>query len=194
MRSLDTQLHAFASLLTQEVGLTPEESAKVATTVAADVRFLPADAKARIALASPVPLRVRFDEMIAFQTFMDLVNRAPPQPAVTRAQVIAQNYICFVYLKDACFEVLAGEVSPKSVTKRCATFLSTGVVRDFRNAFSHANWQYTTDFSGLKCWVRRDPRDATGPMREFAVSQEQLNFWQCLSRGVAYAAFQQLCV
>jgi hypothetical protein len=194
MRRLDAQLHAFAPSLTREVGLTPEESAKVATTVAADVRFLPPEAKARIGAASPVPLKARFEELVAFQSFMDTARMAGPDPSVTRAQLIVQNYVCFVYLKDACFEVLAGEVSPTSVAKRCATFLATGAVRDFRNAFSHANWKYTADFSGLMCWVRRDARDAASAMREFVVSQDRLEFWQCLSRGVAYAAFHHLSV
>ena len=140
-------------------------------------------------LLTPVPLKARFDELVAFQDFMDGVRRATPRPAMSRAQVITQNYVCFVYLKDACFEALADEVATGSVTKRCATFLSTGAVRDFRNAFAHANWQYTVNSRGLKCWVRRDARNGLSPMREFVVSQEQLDFWQCLSRGVAYAAF-----
>jgi hypothetical protein len=192
MKHLDKQLAAFKSQLEEQVGLTPEESTKVATLVAADVRFLSPAVKAKIVAASPVPLGLRLDELVAFQKWSELASTIQGNPAVTRAQVIVQNYICFVYLKDACFEVLAQHAPNGSVAARCAGFLSGGVVRDFRNAFSHANWCYNTDFSGLQCWVLQDARRKNGPMHHFEVFQQDLDFWQALSRSVAYATYEQL--
>lgn len=178
--------------LQQEVGLNVEESKKVATLVAADVRFLPTTVKAEFASASPVPLTARLEELTAFQAWSDYASSIRARPEITRAQVVAQNYICFVYLKDACFEVIARHASQGSVAGRCAAYLSRGAVRDFRNAFSHANWCYSKDFSGLECWVLEDVRSHSGKMRHFNVSQDDMNFWQTLSRDVAYATYEQL--
>lgn len=192
MQHLDRQLAAFRDRLTHEVGLTIEEAAKVATMVAADIRFLPVEAKSEIRAASPVPLSARFEELIAFQSWSDFSTSVRSNPAITRASVVVQNYICFVYLKDACFEVVARRAAPGSVAARASAFLSRGAVRDFRNAFSHANWRYNKSFTGLECWVLEDSRNRSGSMRHFEVSQADLNFWQALSRGVAYATYEQL--
>ncbi len=192
MKHLDRQLSAFQSELTRFVGLTDDESRKVATLCAADVRFLPVEAKANIISSSLVPIQARLDELVAYQAWNDIALASPPHPAVTRARVVVQNYICFVYLKDACFEVLQARAPANSVAMRCAAFLSRGAIRDFRNAFSHANWCYKLDYSGLECWVLADPRSKSGAMRHFDVSQHELNFWQALSRAVAYATYLNL--
>jgi hypothetical protein len=192
MQHLDRQLAPFRDRLCSEVGLKPEDAGKVATLVAADIRFLPVEAKTEIKAASPVPLSVRFEELVAFQAWSDFATSVRNNPAITRASVVVQNYICFVYLKDACFEVVARLAAAGSVAALSAGYLSRGAVRDFRNAFSHANWNYNTTFTGLNCWVLEDARNRSGPMRHFEVSQADLNFWQALSRGVAYATYELL--
>lgn len=192
MLHLDRQLAKFRDRLCNEVGLTPTEAGKVATLVAAEIRFLPLDAKAEIRAASPVPISARFDELVSFQAWSDFATSVEGQPAITRASVVVQNYVCFVYLKDACFEIVAKRAAADSVAYRAATYLSRGAVRDFRNAFSHANWCYNTSYTGLECWVLEDARSRSGAMRHFEVSQADLDFWQALSRGVAYATYEQL--
>lgn len=192
MQHLDRQLAEFAPVLETDVRLSKEEACKVATLVAAEVRFLPPEVKREVLGASPVPLNARYEELIAFQAWSDLATSARQHPTVVRAQVVVQNYICFVYLKDALFEVLSSGALSDSVVARCASFLSRGAVRDFRNAFSHANWSYKPDFSGFDCWVLINPRKASDGMRHFEVSQSDVDFWQTLARGVAYAAYGQL--
>lgn len=64
MQRLDQQLAAFEGDLQRLVGLNTEESRKVATLVAADVRFLPMEVKAQIEAASSVPLKARRDELL----------------------------------------------------------------------------------------------------------------------------------
>lgn len=192
MQHLDRQLATHRERLCREVGLKPEDAGKVATLVAADIRFLPVEAKTEIKETSPVPLAARFEELVAFQAWSDFATSIRGNPAITRASVVVQNYICFVYLKDACFEVVSRRAAAGSVAALSASYLSRGVVRDFRNAFSHANWNYNENFTGLRCWVREDARNRAGPMRHFEVSQADLNFWQALSRGVAYATYEQL--
>jgi hypothetical protein len=133
MQKLNRQLAAYRDRLCSDVGLNSDEASKVATLVAAAIRFLSPEVKAEIKAASPIPISARLDELVAFQAWMDLASLIPKQPAITRTQVVVQNYVCFVYLKDACFE------------------------------------------SG-----------------RFEVWQTDLNFWQALSRGVTYAAYEQL--
>lgn len=192
MQHLDQQLAMFRDRLRDEVGLAPNETVKVATLVAADIRFLPVEAKTEMKAASPVPLSARFEELVAFQSWSDFATTVSSNPAITRASVVVQNYVCFVYLKDACFEVVAKWAASGSVAARTSAYLSRGALRDFRNAFSHANWRYNASFSGLECWVLEDARNRTGAMRRFEVSQADLDFWQALSRGVAYATYEQL--
>ena len=106
-----------------------------------------------------------------------------------RALIIVQIYVCLVYLGDACFQIVehAGDFNEDSVLVRCSKYLTTGKRRKFRNAFVHANWQYNSDFSGLECWAEEEGR----PER-FVISQEDINFRSALSRGVAYAIYEQL--
>ena len=150
MEKLDRQLLPFSNALVREVRLSADEATKVATLVAADVRFLSVDAKREIREATPVPIETRLDELRAFQAWMDSASSVRGSPQVTRAQVIVQNYVCFVYLGEACFRVLAKRTSTGSVAKRCCEFLTANPVRAFRNAIAHANWQYNSDFSGIE--------------------------------------------
>ncbi len=192
LQKLNRQLAVHRNRLLSDIGLTTDEASKVATLVAHEIHGLSADAKAKIKEASPVSISARIDELITFQAWMDLAHSLPQHPITVRTQVLVQNYICFVYLKDACFEVISEQAAPKSVAARCAKHLCRGAVRDFRNAFSHANWQYNSTYTGLECWVRRNATDQLGRLKHFNVSQGDLTFWQTLSRAVAYAAFLQL--
>jgi hypothetical protein len=192
LQKLNRQLVVHRHRLITEVGLSADEASKVATLVAGDIRFLSSKVKAEIEAASPVSISARIDELLVFQAWMDLQRSLPKHPTHVRAQVLVQNYICFVYLKDACFEVISKQAAPKSVAARCASHLSRGAVRDFRNAFSHANWQYNSTFTGLECWVRQNTRNRSGALKHFLVSQDDLTFWQALSRAVAYATYLQL--
>jgi hypothetical protein len=187
---LDEQLARFEATLATAARLDPDEARKVATTIAAEVRFLDAEARSEVLAASPVPLSARIDELMAFQRWMELASGVA-DPAVTRAQVIVQNYVCFVYLSESCFKALRKVSRPESVTRRCAVYLTDHPVRSFRNAIAHANWTYSSDFSKLVFWARRGT-DPGEPLSQFSVPQVDLDFWQALSRTVAYAAFTSL--
>ena len=76
------------------LGINREIAAKVATTVAAELRFLPVEARHKILNASPVDVKDRLSELAAFQAFMDLVSaERDAHPAAVRAQVLYQNYV-----------------------------------------------------------------------------------------------------
>lgn len=187
---VDEQMRTFARELTTDVRLLAEEAAKVGTLIAGEVRTLDAESRVAVLEASPVPLAARLDELVAFQAWMDLAGQVS-HPVITRAQVIVQNYVCFVYLGDACFRALLKASTSGSVTRRCCSYLTNNPVRAFRNAIAHSNWIYEPDFSGLVFWAQKgDQRDE--PLSRFSVSQAKLQFWQALSRTVAYAAYNSL--
>jgi hypothetical protein len=188
---LDEQLARFSDQLIKRVGLHDDESTKVATLIAGEVRFLDPASRSQVLDASPVPLRARLDELGAFQGWMDFVHAYPVAPAVVRAQVIVQNYICFVYLGESCFIALRKASRPDSVTRRCCKYLTDNPVRAFRNAIAHSNWTYLPNFRGLVFWAKKgsDPNEA---LSRFEVSDDELGFWQALSRSVAYAAYTSI--
>lgn len=190
-KRLDEQLAPWSVRLVNDLKIAEGETRKLATSIASEVRFLPKAAKDSIIAASPVRLADRLQELQAFQGWMDTVHRSPQSAYVIRAQILTQNYICFVYLPESCFRVLSKVAPIGSVTRKCAQFLSDNPVRRFRNAIAHANWTYREDFGAIIYWARKghDPNEL---MQKFEVAQEELSFWQALSRCVAYAAFSNL--
>jgi len=190
-QQLDRQMKPFAARLVAELKVTPEAAEKLATTIAGDVRFLAPEQKAEIRAASPVPVQDRLAELQAFQGWMDHASSIRSNPFISRAQVLSQNYVCFVYLPEACFRILAKACPSGSSAKRCAQFLSNNPVRAFRNAIAHANWTYRADFGAIIYWARKGS-ERDDPLERFEVEQADLSFWQALSRCVAYVAYSNL--
>jgi hypothetical protein len=188
---LDEQMAAWSGKLISEIKISEDDSHKLATKIASDVRFLSRDVKTEIAAASPIALHDRLQELRAFQGWMDMVTNSNVSPFVVRAQVITQNYICFVYLPESCFRILSKNTPSGSVVKKCTKFLGADRIRAFRNAIAHANWSYRGDFGAITYWARKGdhPND---PLLKFEVEQQELAFWQALSRCVAYAALSNL--
>jgi hypothetical protein len=181
----------WSTRLYKELKIAPPESGALASTIAGEVQSLSFEAKERVRGASLIPLTARLEELQAFQEWMDSVHRSTPHPAVVRAQVITELYLCFVYLGEACFGVLRKELPSGSVTRKCCKFLSENPVRALRNAVAHSNWQYLPDFSGLEFWAKKGPDPSEQPSR-FVVLQEELSFWQALARCTAYASYLSL--
>jgi hypothetical protein len=178
-RILDQQMAVFAERLEREVKVPPAAAYRLATTIAADIRVLPLEAKAELRDSTPVAISDRLAEVLSFQSWMDVAHTVR-SPSITRAQVITQNYICFVYLPESLFRVLAKHCPSGSAARKCAQFLSNNPVRSFRNAVAHANWTYRQDFGALV------------PLQRFEVEQDELTFWQSLSRCLAYASLTNL--
>jgi len=192
MDHLDTQMQQWSTRLRDDLRIGPPESNQLATTITKEVASLSEDGKQRVRGASQIPLTIRIKELTAFQGWMDLVHTtSEPHPVVVRAQVVYQNYICFVYLGESCFNVLKKELPSGSAAKKCCKFLTDNPVRAFRNAVAHANWRYLPDLSGLEYWARKGA-EPTEPMVRFEVSQQDLSFWQALARCTAYASFVTL--
>jgi len=181
---LDEQMRDWSTRLRDELMVTPPESDGLASAIAREVQGLSFEAMDRVRIASLIPLRARLEELIAFQTWMDLTHESKPHPAMVRAQVLTELYMCFVYLGEACFNVLRKELPVGSVTKKCCKFLTENPVRALRNAVAHSNWCYLPDFSGLEFWAKKGADLNEQPTR-FVVLQEELSFWQALARCTA---------
>ncbi len=188
-KHLDEQMQQWSTRLRDDLSIWPPESNRLATTIAGEVAALPNDIELRVRESSLIPLSTRTEELVAFQAFWDMIHQSGgPPPSVVRAQVIYQNYICFVYLNEACFSVRRKELPVGSSSRKCCTFLTDNPVRAFRNALAHANWRYLADFSGIEYWARKgaDPTERTV---RFEVSQADLSFWQAIARCTAYATY-----
>jgi hypothetical protein len=191
MENLDIQFIQWKNKLIEEVKIPLDKFEKLATTIRIEIEMLTDEEKQKIRDASPVDLKIRLEELHAFQVMMDTFNKMKPRPEIVRTQVIAQNYICFVYLKDTLFEILKKVSQPDSISRKCCKYLLNNPVRAFRNSIAHGNWKYKSDFSGFEFWAYKgEPNEH--PMDKWEVSGQDLNFWQQLSRAVAYTAYLSL--
>lgn len=191
-KKLDSQLRTLGPFFQDELGIAVHDYNCLASLISQELRELPLPDLMTLCEDDKVPIQDRVDELIAFQSFMDFVSTVPRQhPGLVRAQVITQNYICFVYLNDALFKTLKRRMPCGTITKKCARFLIDNPVRAFRNAISHSNWRYLPDFSGLEFWSRKG-EDQTSEFTYFKVLQKELNFWQMLARSVAYITYIEI--
>lgn len=191
MKHLDVQMQRFAPRLRDDLGISSEASNQLASAIAAEVASLPASARLEARASTPVDLGQRLDELVSFQAFMQQVHGSPASPPLVRAQVVVQNYVCFVYLGESCFKVLGKLLPSTSAGRACCRFLTDNPVRAFRNALAHGNWRYAPGFGGLTYWARKGS-DQAEPLSQFEVTQHELDFWQALARCTGYAAFTTL--
>lgn len=190
-QNLDTQMRIWAPRTIKDLKLDLMQANRLGSTIESEIQSLSIENKCTLIDVSHVTPQNRLDELTAFQGWMDFAHKIHGNPYVTRAQVITQNYICFVYLGDALFKTLKAILPPPLVTGRCCRFLLNNPVRAFRNAVAHSNWRYKDDFSGLEFWAKKGA-DADESFVHFEVSQEELGYWQALSRCVAYSAYMVL--
>jgi hypothetical protein len=64
---LDIQLARWSDRLISELHIPADAAVKLATTIAADVRFLPKEAKIELRTSSPVALKDRLEELVGFR-------------------------------------------------------------------------------------------------------------------------------
>lgn len=188
---LDSQMRAYSSFFRDEFQIAAPQSNSIATSMAQEIRNSDTCVVKELHMSDAVGIQSRLDELVGSQKWMDIIHSSQVHPAVIRAQVIVQNYVCFVYLGDSAFKVLRARMPNESVTRKCCKFLTDNPIRAFRNALAHANWKYKKDFSGLIYWAKKgDQKDE--PLTEWQVSQSQLGLWQALSRCTGYVVFTEL--
>ena len=186
-RAIDDQMGCYRACLIEKVKLSNENHiTKLATTISSEVRFLTSSKKKAFRDLDLLSTEDRIEEFISFQLYSDILNRNPDaRPAFVRARVVYQNYLCFVYASESLFKLLNRFSEPGSASKKCSKFLIRRDLHYFRNAIAHANWRYANDFSGIEFWSRKS--GTSDQMHKFFVCQDELGFWQALSRCTAYA-------
>lgn len=191
MKHLDNQISVWKDKLNREIKIPIDYCDCLASTIKHEIDTLKPDERNKLIDSNPIELKTRIEELQAFQSMMDTFNQMKPKPEIVRTQVISQNYICFVYLKDTLFELLKKTLPANSITKKCCKFLLNNPVRAFRNSIAHGNWKYKDDFSGIEFWAfKGNPTESS--MEKWEVSQTDLSFWQSLSRLIAYVVFLTL--
>ena len=187
MEYLNNQMKKWASRLRDDLRLTPSQSNMIASSIFDEIKNLSLPVKKEIENSTPIPIKARLDELLAFQRWMDFADSMKiRKPEVIRAQVITQNYICFVYLKETWFEILLKYLSQDTATYKSCSFLLSEPIKFLRHGISHGNWKYKDDFSGLEYWNRKD---RSSPYVYRQINQQELDFWQSLSRTTAYSSF-----
>ena len=188
----DKQMIRWSSKLSKDVKISEGHTKKIASLIAEEIEKISIQSKRKIVdgLSDPIFIQDRLDELIAFQGWMDIASNLR-DPYVVRAQVVVQNYVCFVYLGESCFKILKQYAAQGGVVKKCCNFLINNPVRAFRNAIAHSNWKYGNDFSSIIYYAKKGHLPSE-PMTRWEVSQNDLAFWQALARCTAYVAFSTL--
>ncbi|OQY06726.1 MAG: hypothetical protein B6I25_03380 [Planctomycetales bacterium 4572_13] len=185
---IDEQMATFGPRLRDDLKISPDATLKLATTIADEIRRTIKNHPELLdnLVKSPIEVKNRRDELLAFQGFMDICNNNKVKdPSVIRAQVCYQNYICFVYLGDIWFKAFMKNLDHNPSLRKCCKRLTNNPIRAFRNAIAHGNWRYLSDFSGIEFWAKKGSNQ-NKEMTRFEVSQDNLHFWQALARCVAY--------
>lgn len=184
-------MRQWSARLTSDVGLTTDACAALGTMIATELHELSVPLHSIFDDGTAVGFEDRVAEIIGFQGFMEATVPIQTSPYVSRARFLVQNYVCFVYLKEAWLERLGSAAANETAIHRCSSFLTSGRVRAFRNAFSHARWRYADDFTGVDYWDRASSR-RDAPLQRFHVDQSELDFWQALTRCVSYVTAELL--
>jgi len=178
---LDAQLHD--ARRASEIPDLPEHTWSIlATTIHAEIRGLDEMTINRLRNTMAIPPERYYEELVAFQAWMDIAHTMAAEPVIVRAQVMTELYVAFVWLRDPLLQPLADALqNPQAALSTVHQFLSNGHRRRLRNAVAHGRWCYRPHFDGLECWDGRPPQ-------HFTVSDGDLQAWQLLSRGTAIAA------
>lgn len=189
-QNLDLQMQFYANELESHIAIKAGQSSRLASLISEEMKSLPNTIKNGIITSSPIHPNDRLLELRAFQIWMDKA-REMKDPCISRAQIITQNYICFVYLPESSFKILSKSFPKNSVTRKCSKFLTNNPIRAFRNAIAHANWTYNKDCTNIIYWAKKDSSTDDTLIR-YEVSDAELGFWQALSRCVAYVSYTTL--
>jgi hypothetical protein len=193
MKLLDEKISKFSIRLKNDVGVPDNQVSSICTIIYQELAALSKEDINKIESVTPVNLKNRIEELQEFNMMMDRMNSGLNKyPDLLRTQVIVQNYIAFVYLKDNCFEITKKVIPSGTLTRRICEFLLNNPVRAFRNSIAHGNWKYSEDYSSLVYFAYKGeskPDVTTKEMSEFIVSNEELGFWQLLARAAAYTIY-----
>jgi hypothetical protein len=189
LKSLDVRLRAFSTPLKNDLGIAPPESDMLATTINKEMCGIDLTKLPTLVGETPLSLGDRFQMLMSFFSWWNVCPE--PKGASNIGHIAAMNYMCFVFLGEACFKALRKELPSGSVGQKCCVYLTDNPIRAFRNALAHGNWRPRLDHSGIDFWARKGS-DPSEKMTRFRVDIETMNFWIFLSATTAYASLSAL--
>jgi len=189
---LDRSMDPFSGMLETKIGIDSARAERFATVLIRELNSLPNELRIPLAqdLNQPVPIRDRLLELSAFQELMSNAPSISTIPALVRTQIITQNYVCFVYLRDSLFRVLHRSVPDGTVLSLTTSYLTSKPINALRNAVAHGNWRYDQQHTAIEYW--NETRFQSGQYKRHSVDQATLDFWQALARCTAYCALVAL--
>lgn len=208
---IDKQIAPFEARIVNEIKMPGKLARVVASTVFDEVGAI-ADDKLlqQLRESSPLSIRHRLFLFEDFQiwdraimpTLTDPTSSLPPERirnAFLEMQAIVRMYMSVVFASDGLFEKLAK--SGPTETRKCARYFRNNRMRALRNAVAHGNWQLVAPDS-LRYWARKgagiDPcphcrkPQQEEPLEVFNASNDDMNFYLALTRGVTWAALLAL--
>lgn len=182
----------FSSRLQVELKISVEESCELASILEKDILALPKEEMLKFKTEMFVELAERMNELKANENFMDFADvfqgKNGLDPALTRAQVICQLYISFVYLGESCFVKMRKISLSGTALRKCCSYLTDFPVRGVRNSVAHSNWNYTKNCDGLIFHYFKD--EARTELATTVFNQLDLEFSSRLAKIVSYVIFQ----
>ena len=158
MEALNEQLAKWEKHFQNEVKIKKEDIPILATVFSNEIKNLSEDIRQEIRDATPVDIHLRYEELRAFQSYMDITHSRTLHPSEVRAQIINTNYICFVYLNESCFRIIKQHLTAGSTTKKCCNYL----VLVLTQARSYQNCTSIASFDDKK-FARRAKRNGLMP-------------------------------
>jgi hypothetical protein len=177
--------------LTNDIKLSTSQAEVLCSEMYKEIRGL--DAKTLKAITdsfAPLSIDSIYEEYLVFEGTRMLSGALEqmteyigelPSVFLTRAQVVFENYFCFVYLRESLFVALRDNLKKSHnsfASFRCAQYLMKDDIREFRNAIAHATWDYqdSTKKKAIIYWVNGT---------KHKMSEERWHFLQMLSCATA---------
>jgi hypothetical protein len=168
----DLKMREWRGLLIGSVGISSEASDHLATTIYRDI--IASDPADIFSLSDAISHAERFNELALFLNCIAERHLWKANALMNRAMLNLSNYMCFVYLGDACFVRLRKALPSVSTAGRCCRYLTDNPIRAFRNAIAHGNWRVSEGV--IHYWARKG-ESSNAPLSEFSVTENDREFW-----------------
>ncbi len=180
MEQLNSQLLVWREKLISELRIKADSVDSILTDLTTEVRSIAPNLLTELS-SDPVGLKNKANTLKTLQHTADVAEAGV-------CQVIANNYACFVFLKESFWSALKQESEVGTILKKCSKFLLSKPVREFRAAVITGDWVISGDSSEVEFWAHK------GDWRNDSIEKQELDiadliFWQTLSLTVAYVTY-----
>jgi hypothetical protein len=183
----DLKMREWRGPLIRDVRISQEASDHLATTIYGDI--IASDPADIFSLSEAISHAERFNELALFLNCIAERHLWKANALMNRAMLNLSNYMCFVYLGDACFVRLRKALPSTSAAGRCCRYLTDNPIRAFRNAIAHGNWRVSEGV--IHFWACKG-ESSSEPLSEFSVAENDREFWFFLAACTGKSALAAL--